>query len=174
MANLSTLDATQPPDGQAVSQGAARIRETRDATKTSVAAEHTLSGLHTFPRGALGGEPAAGNAGRIYLNTTLGLLGRDTGVVWQALHAISPTFVFTAGAIPITNAYGTLQSATFATPADGNILVYGQFQAGGQVAVWNYKLQLDGVDVISTGVLAAATNASDTIQLPILTVVQSL
>ncbi|SRR6266849_1083595 len=107
MADLSTLDATSPADVDLVSQGAARIRETRDQTKNSFGlgsgaggtfAEHYLSGPHKFGLGSTAGRPAAGNAGRLYLNTDGGThLDFDNGVAWAAL----------AGGIFGSNAKGT-------------------------------------------------------------------
>lgn len=107
MADLSTLDVTQPPDSQAVSQGAARIRETRDATVTSFGIEHALAGMHKIPLGTTAARPAAGNAGRLYINTDLGLLQYDSGSAWLNLSATNSVVVSDATfAAPITIANG--------------------------------------------------------------------
>lgn len=88
--DLSTLDATQPPDTQVVSQGAQRIRETRDATKTSFSLEHSLTGEHMIPSGNTGARPAAGHSGRLYINTQLRRLERDTGSGWTKVQNTTP------------------------------------------------------------------------------------
>jgi|SRR5215468_3352586 len=46
--DLSQLDPTKPGGGESVDQGALRIRETRDASITSVGVQHSLTGPHTF------------------------------------------------------------------------------------------------------------------------------
>ena len=82
MADLSTLDVTAPPDTQAVAQGAQRIRETRGATVTSFGVEHALTGEHTLAHGATGTNPAAGHAGRLFIDTSRLRIQFDTGSVW--------------------------------------------------------------------------------------------
>src|SRR5574342_1418256 len=97
--DLETLDPLEPQDTRLVSQGAARIRETRDAIITSfrglgnngaggTQAEHRLNGVHKFPNGNIAAIPAAGNLGRIFIDTADGGLGFDTGSAWTFLHSV--------------------------------------------------------------------------------------
>lgn len=115
MADLSTLDPTQPPDTQAVSQGAARIRETRGATITSFGIEHALTGEHKIPVGSTAARPAAGHAGRLYINTDLGLLQYDSGSSWATLvtSTIGPQATTNAGPVTIANGSFTSLGTAF-------------------------------------------------------------
>ena len=98
MADLSTLDVASPGATDPVGEGDDRIRETRSALATSfggvdggagtAVSEHYLKGFHKFPRGAVGARPAAGNAGRIYLNTTDKRIELDTGSAWGLCNAV--------------------------------------------------------------------------------------
>ena len=78
MADLSTLDETKPASSDLVSEGDDRIRETRVAIKTSFAIEHALGGVHKFNVGNTASRPAAGNVGRIYVNTQTNKIDYDT------------------------------------------------------------------------------------------------
>src|SRR5215831_7799008 len=104
MADLSTLDDTQPPDTQQVAQGAARIRETRNATKTSFGIEHFLTGEHKIPVGTTAARPAAGHAGRLYINIDLIKLQYDAGGAWITIGGVggagNPRQPVTVGALP--------------------------------------------------------------------------
>jgi hypothetical protein len=123
MADLSTLDATQPPDTQAVSQGAARIRETRAAILGSFGTtagaggtqtEHFWNGVHKFPNGAVGARPAAGNSGRLFINNSANRFQLDNGSSWVTLHPISNANNTAAGPTSIidTNTYASVTTAT--------------------------------------------------------------
>lgn len=171
MATLATLDPSQPSDGQQVSQGAARIRETRASTIGSFDVEHDLTGPHTFLGGATGTEPANGFANRLFLNTTAKFLERDTGAVWTTLHAINPV-IASGGPLLLTGVFQTLASISYNCVNDGGLIVYGQFQAGPEATTWSYKLQHDGVDVAVPGTLNAANVlAGHVFMLPIVAVV---
>jgi len=174
MSDLSTLDPSQPSDGQQVSQGAARIRETRAATIGSYQSEHDLRGPHTFLSGDVGAEPAAGFLNRIFLNTIRKFLERDTGAAWQTLHAISP--VLTAGPpLTLTPSFQSLASIAFTCAADANLIVYGQFRAGPEITTWTYKLQKDGVDLGSQATLVAQnTVAGHVFMLPIVALITGI
>lgn len=90
--DLSTLDPTKPPTTEAARSGAGRITDLAGATVTSFGSEHTLSGPHKFPNGSAAARPAAGNTGRIFINTTDNRMEFDTGSNWQQLHATGVYF----------------------------------------------------------------------------------
>jgi hypothetical protein len=128
MADLSTLDATSPVGSDALSGADDRIRETRLATKTSFNVEHALAGAHAFLSGNQGARPAAGTAGRIYLNTTDTRLERDTGAAWTFLNAIGLQTGYTAGLIGLTSSYQDCVSVSVDIPTGARLLVIGQCQ----------------------------------------------
>ena len=101
MADLTTLDATQPPDSESAGQGASRIRDTRDAILTSFAIEHALSGIHKFLSGNQAARPAAGNVNRIYINTTDNRIERDDGTSFKMLHAIAGYYTTDASTVAV-------------------------------------------------------------------------
>jgi len=177
MADLSTLDASQPPDTQAVSQGAARIRETRDAAINSfgsgtglggTAAEHYLNGPHKFKSGNQAARPSTGNAGRIYINTTDNRLERDTGSVWNLLNVL-PVYDsgLTAGPTTITTSFTTMASiSTISVPSGCKFIIalmhmwFTNAVAAGQL--FNGKFNFETLDISPTHVFAtAAANASE-------------
>jgi hypothetical protein len=91
--DLSTLDATKPPDNEATSQGASRIRETRLSVINSFDLEHALFGAHTLPNGdgtfpTVPGAPLPGNLGRLFLDTVIGRLLYDDGAQWRMFHSV--------------------------------------------------------------------------------------
>lgn len=88
MADLSTLDDTQPLSTDLVSQGDDKIRETRTAVKTSFAVEHALTGEHAFPSGNAASRPSAGNTGSIYINTENEWVELDDGSSLVQLGAV--------------------------------------------------------------------------------------
>src|SRR5436190_4813631 len=88
MADLTTLDPTAPLDTDPAAQGAAQIRTERADLLGWAAVEHALTGLHMFPRGGTGSRPAAGNAGRIYINTDLNAIQYDNGSAWVTIGGI--------------------------------------------------------------------------------------
>lgn len=125
MADLTTLDPTQPPDTQSRAQGAARIRETRDAIITSFDVEHHLSGAHQFLFGTVGSRPAAGIDGRIFGNTTGGQerLERDNGSAWRMLNAVQLGVATTNGSIACPAGSGTvIQTLAVDVPTGGRLL----------------------------------------------------
>src|SRR5262245_33308335 len=107
--DLSNFDANpsvSPSDSDPVSAGASKIRRTRDAVMNSIGgtdsgtggtnSEHYLQGYHKLPRGD-GSFPfgtAAGNAGRIFLDTTNGRILRDTGAAWVMANAAQSPAIF--------------------------------------------------------------------------------
>lgn len=82
MADLSTLDSSQPDNTDLASAGASEIRGTRVAILTSFGIEHHLTGEHKFLVGNTASRPTAGKAGRIYFNTELNTMQRDDGAAW--------------------------------------------------------------------------------------------
>ena len=132
MADLSTLDATQPVGSDPVSQGDDAIRATRDAVKTSfggtdtgsgaASSEHYLLGPHKFPNGTTAARPAAGNAGRIYLNTERTWIDRDDGSAWRMANAVAPA-TGTGSAITLTTSHQVLATASVTVPTGGRVVL---------------------------------------------------
>src|SRR5947199_260248 len=127
MADLSTLDATQPPDSESAGQGASRIRDTRDAILTSFAVEHALSGIHKFLSGNQATRPAAGNASRIYLNTTDKRVERDDGSVWNILNTVQLYNDEQSAAFALSSSMQTIASVTIDVAPGSRILAIGEF-----------------------------------------------
>lgn len=96
MADLTTVDPSQPLDSELASLGASRIREGRAGTAGFAGLEHFLNGAHKFLSGSTAGRPAAGNGGRVYVNTQNGSVESDTGAQWQNLRTNNPQFVANA------------------------------------------------------------------------------
>lgn len=123
MSDLSTLDVTQPDNTDLASAGAQEIRTTRDSIVTSFGIEHYLTGEHKFLSGNTAARPAAGKAGRIYINTETDTLQRDTGSAWVELHTeipvgkSTPAFIQTADestvVIPVTETIIAEEQLTF-------------------------------------------------------------
>ena len=148
MADLSTLDATAPAGTDAVSGGDDAIRATRDAVKTSFggtdsgtgtqASEHFLKGFHKFPMGNQAAKPTAGNAGRIYVDTTLGYIERDTGSAWAMLNAMQVWQ--TTGSLVTGISSSAWKNIATVTPvltvAGARVLVYGMLDAVPSVAAY--------------------------------------
>lgn len=112
MADLSTLDETQPEPTDPVGEGDDRIRETREAVKTSFAVEHNLNGIHALKSGTTSGRPAAGNAGRPYINTAADRLEFDSGAVWTLLNAIQFNGPFESGSVALTTSNVEVRSVS--------------------------------------------------------------
>src|SRR5439155_27007207 len=113
MADLSTLDASQPLDTDPASQGALQIRTERADLLGWAAAEHALTGPHKFLVGGTAMLPAAGNAGRIYINTDLNALQYDTGSAWVTIGGTpNRTYIYAAGSTGLTGAYADLATGS--------------------------------------------------------------
>lgn len=164
MADLSTLDITAPPDTQAISAGALRIRETRVATVTSFDVEHDLAGRHTFPRGTTAARPAVGKAGSIYFNTDSNLLELDDGSVWRMVHTTIPSTI-ASNQITLTLASQSVQTLVVAAPQDSRLLMVAQgvlanpTLGGLNAAQWG--LYLDGVLQDPPGFIFGTENSSE-------------
>lgn len=135
MADLSTLDSAVPANTDVVSDGDDAIRATRDSVKTSFggtdsgtgtqASEHYLKGFHKFPMGASAAKPTAGNAGRLFIDTDLTRVERDTGSEWVMLNA---TQVYQKTGSLVTNiltSWKTIVSQAINVPKGGRVIVYG-------------------------------------------------
>lgn len=83
MTTLVDLDENHPDgDTETVDVLDDYERETKLAVKTTVAVEHALTGEHKFLSGTTLERPAAGHAGRLYINTQNQTIERDTGTQW--------------------------------------------------------------------------------------------
>jgi len=158
MADLSTLDPSQPPNTQAVSQGALRIRETRDSVLTSFDVEHDLKGPHTFPRGGTAVRGAPEFPGRIFLNTELDFVNYDDGATWSVLHTSQLRGAYSASALALNASYQQVAGVTIATSFGPHLFIIGQAQialsgAAASAGLILGRLLVDGV-VISPNVMA--------------------
>ena len=98
--DLSDLNSATPGATDAASGGDDVIREFKTAVKNTVGgtdsgtgtamAEHFLKGFHKFPAGddAASDAGVAGNANRLFLNTSVDRIERDSGTAWVMLHAV--------------------------------------------------------------------------------------
>src|SRR6266550_3621910 len=115
MADLTTLDATQPSDSESAGAGASRMREERAAILGSFNLEHALAGAHAFLRGDQAARPAAGNAGRLYLNTTDKRIERDDGAAWNIANAVQTYSSYVdhdTTTVTLTATYQTIMSVS--------------------------------------------------------------
>lgn len=141
MADLSTLDATAPGATDAVSSGDDAIRATREAVKTSFGgtdsgsgtqlSEHYLKGAHKFPYGAPASRPTAGNAGRLFFDTTNGRIERDTGAAWVLANAVQVGMGECSAALTLTSSYQDIpgMTVTLDVPTGGRITISGTVRA---------------------------------------------
>jgi|SRR5215467_13773212 len=122
---LDTLDPNRPLDGDALSLGDDAIRETRQAMIDSFKVEHTLAGIHTIPLGTTATRPTAGTPGRLFLNTSTGLIEVDNGSVWVANRASIPmsSISFTGTSNP--GQWVNLYNTSFPSPV--TIMLMGTF-----------------------------------------------
>lgn len=138
MADLSTINTASPAGGDAVSSGDDEIRDLKTMLKTSFhgsdagtgtqASEHYGKGFHKFPTGNQASRPAAGNAGRLYLNTTDKRLEVDTGAAWALLNAVPLAYAYTAAGATITTlSQATMQTLTLDVPTGARLAVFGSF-----------------------------------------------
>ena len=89
MSFLSTLDARSPRDTDSVTLGDDAIRQTKEATKSTIRVEHALTGgVHTIPTGNLGTRPPTGHPGRLFMNTQTLRLEQDVGNAWKPISPI--------------------------------------------------------------------------------------
>ena len=152
MADLTTLDRTQPPDTQDRSQGAQRIRETRDAILSSFAVEHALDGAHKFIYGAPGSKPAAGHPGRIFIDTTNGYVELDNGAAWVTLHAVAGFIGGPGATVTLTTSYqNLLPTVSITTSLGQSVLLLGYVTISNPLIVpeqdFFTKFLVDGGDV---------------------------
>src|SRR5438034_924130 len=191
MADLSTLDPTAPLDTDPASQGALQIRTERADILGWAAVEHALTGPHKIPNGNTASRPAAGNAGRLFINTDLNALQYDTGSAWVTLGGgITKAYAFNVNSLALTGSYQDLltttisnvlnqwlqvtcsceiifdSSATFGVDVQLRVLVDGVQIAPGEQEGLEHSAASGTIDISSVivGVHATPTAASHTIQ----------
>lgn len=152
MADLSTLDATQPSDTQLVALGAQRIRETRDATKTSFAVEHALTGEHKIPLGASGSQPAAGHVGNLFIDNVRNVLQYDSGSNWIDILSAGTVQFATRNINPHVIPNGSFVSLVsvpmVVVPSlTGLAICLSSFQMGAGTTVLGYRIEVDTIPV---------------------------
>ena len=162
MADLSTISDSNPADGEAVSQGASRIRAVVDATQNSFNVEHALAGAHAFINGAPGLRPTAGTNGRIFIDTTNNRIERDTGSAWTTLRTVQPYYV-AGGAISLgTGSFSSTAAQVIDCGASATVFVVFVINSTGGAS---YKTQvLFDSTVLSPGEVThdvAVSNAAD-------------
>lgn len=84
MVQIADLDPTEPDgDTDPVAVLDDEIHQVKEAVQTSFGEEHyNNTGAHKFRSGNTASRPAAGNAGRLYINTELKTIQLDTGAGW--------------------------------------------------------------------------------------------
>lgn len=151
MADLSTLDPTQPPDTQAVAQGAQRIRETRDSTITSFGIEHALTGEHKFPFGDDLARPAAGHAGRLFVNDVSNALEFDNGSAWVSLSSFAGGTGFVlGGAVTTSSTFTDLSTLIYTISLGANVILLAQINissAGDNI--YDSRILIDGTPIVT-------------------------
>lgn len=95
MAFLDTYNETLPTGGQSVGGGDDIFRALATAIKNTFGVEHALTGEHKFAVGTTAARPAAGTAGRLYVNTETNRLEYDSGATWSVLGG--PSYVRVGG-----------------------------------------------------------------------------
>lgn len=142
MADLSTLDDTQPPDTEAVALGAQRIRETRSAILGSFGGEHYLGGQHAFQRGVTASRPAAGLVGHVYFNTDSDMFEIDDGAIWRMVHTTQVSTSGVGSSVNLSTVYQGIQSLVVAPPVGANMLFFGS----GQLTQTSFSTPNDYID----------------------------
>lgn len=151
--DLSDLDAAQPAAGDAVSAGDDEIRKTRLHTKNWAGIEHYLTGEHKIPNGAA--EPAAGFAGRLFVNTTNNRLSRDDGAIWRMVNLVPFGTSYSSGtgtALAAAPTFTVIESAALVIPAGAlRLFIFAQAEfiiTGGTTShTIEFRLQFDGSDI---------------------------
>ena len=118
MTGLEAYDEETPAGGDNVNQGDNKIRELAQKTKTSVDAEHHLSGEHNIPRGTTGDKPAATKDGRLFILENSGVeaeLQYANGAIWTGL---SKNQIVTTMQTDITTIQSTATTHKTANPID--------------------------------------------------------
>jgi len=149
MADLSTLDATKPDNAELARLGASRIRDVAVATKTSFGFEHDLTGTHRFPAGETADRPAAGKAGRIFINFERGSVERDDGVVWALLRTGGAGRNLITTPLVLTGAYQEV--AVVSAQASLNAFIHTNVTVlvsygSAQLNVGRFKFLINGAD----------------------------
>lgn len=153
--DLSTLDETKPVGSDNRADGDDRIRETRDAVKTSFAVEHQLAGSHAFVNGNDATRPGSGNSGRVWFNTEREWVEYHDGSEWKQLHGTG-SYTAIQNSVALTTVTTTvLTTATIYTRANSK-LVYFCFMEGGSTASGQTFTMSSSVDGVANGNFPAA------------------
>jgi len=151
-----------------------------DAGTGTQASEHYGKGFHKFPNGTTAARPAAGNAGRIYLNTDEQRIERDTGAAWALLNAVPLEFAHTSTSTTVYYFSETdMQTVTVDVPTGARLLCLGSFRAATQAGEYItvkfvvdgtdlspiYQHELDGKGHMTWGYSASPTTGSITVKL---------
>lgn len=146
--DLSTLDPSNPQNIELARLGAGRIRDVADATITSFGVEHSLAGPHKFLVDATASRPAAGNPGRLFINTERGCIERDTGAIWHVCRTTPPGRNTAANAVLLTGSYQSLINVNANVPFGSfiHVEVTVTFIVAAGTAGAELKLQIGGVD----------------------------
>lgn len=160
MADLSTIDASQPLNSELARLGASRIRDLALALLTSFGIEHHLTGEHKFLFGNTAARPTAGHAGRIYINTQTLKIEYDTGSIWTTATAPLTAVFATAGIGAVSNQTSSTVETTYAllpslTTSGGKVMLFGgigwNLSIGGVVdATVTIRIKRDGVTITTT------------------------
>lgn len=162
MATLDSISATDPGDGEAVSQGASRIRALVDAVKNTVDVEHTLTGLHMLPHGNSAARPAAGSDGRVYLNSETRQIELDSGSAWGYLPVVPYFYAYTAGTVSTgtSSSYAPMQTVLVTVPTNGVLFALGwaDYAPGVNPLLISTVISVDSTPITGSGVIITIEN----------------
>ena len=174
MADLSTLDASLPLDTDPASQGASQIRTERADILGWAAVEHALTGPHKFLVGGTGMLPAAGNAGRIYINTDINAIQYDTGSAWVTIGGMpSRTYVSAVGSTTLTGTYADLLTGSISVITGQFVRVevfclLGILARSVNLPFGQFRVLMDDVTVLSPGVITVRLACQDSVIFPLI------
>lgn len=129
MANdLSNLSELEPAGTDLISAGDDEIRKTREHLKNWAGIEHYLTGEHKFQ--VTGTPPTAGNSGRIYVDTALDAVMRDTGSAWTKVIGNKTIVSLNSGTMSLSSGVWTSLTSQSLDVASGAsiILAFGESQ----------------------------------------------
>lgn len=146
--DLSDLDELAPAGTDLQNLGDDAIRDTRRKVINWADIEHHLTGEHKFIMGAPAWRPAAGYAGRIWVDTTNNRVEYDNSAVWRMLRAVQAYRNVEPGSITLTVSWQDLVSQTIDVIVGGRVLAMfqGLVTTAGVCPSISVKIAIDGVD----------------------------
>jgi len=137
------FDKTLPLDTDAATTIPAAIRSYKTDIETFFNVEHVFpvdinnpQAIHKLPKGNTASRPAAGNSGRLYINTQTVILQKDSGTAWEDFLTLA--FVIPAGTkapfFQVSAPVGWTQDTGFGNDALLRVVATGNISSGGSWA----------------------------------------